>query len=47
MAAVLVSMKVSLQGYLAHEKPPPPYDRHRSLGMVLLKGPTGWQFLIR
>ena len=24
-----------LQGYLAHKKPPPPKDRHRSLGMVL------------
>jgi len=36
-----------IQGYLAHKKPPPPpQHHHRSLGMVLLKGPTGWRFLI-
>jgi len=27
-----------LQGYLAHKKPPPPKDHHRTLGMVLLYG---------
>ena len=30
------SGKAVLQGNLAHKKPPPPWDRHRSLGMVLL-----------
>ena len=24
----------------------PPWDRYRSLGLVLLKGPTWWRFLI-
>ena len=25
-------------------KPPPPWDHHRPLGIVLLKGPAGWRF---
>ena len=35
-----------LQGYLAHKKPQPPlpYEHHRALGMVLLKGPRGALF---
>ena len=27
-------------------KTPPPYDWHRSLGIVLLYGPEGWRFRI-
>ena len=34
------------QGYHARKKTPPPYEHHRSLGIVLLHGPTGWRFLI-
>ena len=26
--------------------PPPPQEHHRSLGIILLYGPTGWRFLI-
>ena len=26
----------ALQGYLAHKKPPPPEDHHRTLGIALL-----------
>jgi hypothetical protein len=36
----------TLQGYLTHEKPPPPQEHHRSLGIVQLFGPTGWRFLV-
>ena len=35
-----------LQGYLAHEKRPPPWDHHMALGMVLLQAPTGGLFHI-
>ena len=35
-----------LDGYLAHQKHPPPQDPHRSLGIVLLQGPTGVVFLM-
>ena len=35
-----------LQGYLAHKKHPSPRDRHRSLGIGLLTGPTGGVFLM-
>ena len=35
------------QGYLAHDKMSPPWDRHRSLGIVVLYGATGWRFLKR
>ena len=32
---------------MPHKKPPPPpQERHRSLGMVLLQGPAGLQFLM-
>ena len=41
----LVDPAARIQGYLAWKKPPPPSDHHRSLGMVLLQGPTGWQLL--
>ena len=34
----------SVQGYLAHKNPPPPQDRHRALGLVLLKGRKGGLF---
>ena len=40
-----VMSEAPLQGYLAHMKPPPPWDRHRSLGTVQLYGPMGWRFL--
>ena len=37
----------NVQGYLAHKiPPPPPTDRHKSLGMVLLEGPRRVHFLI-
>ena len=35
----------NVQRFLAQRRLPPPQDRHRSLGMVLLQGPTGWWFL--
>ena len=28
-----------VQGYLAEKKHPPPYDHHRTLGIVILQGP--------
>ena len=34
-----------IQGYLAHRKHPPPYDHHRAIGMVLLKGLRGRHLL--
>ena len=34
-----------LQGYLAHQLPPP-QDHRRALGIGLLKGPEEWQFLM-
>ena len=34
------------QGYLTHEKQPPPQDLHRALGIVLLQGPRGALFLM-
>ena len=34
------------QGYLAHKKRPPPQEHHRSLGIGLLKGPTGGVFVM-
>jgi hypothetical protein len=33
---LVIHSKSRLQGYLAHEKMPPPYDHRRALGMVLL-----------
>ena len=30
-----------LEGNLAHKKPPPPKDYHRTLDIVHLKGPNG------
>ena len=36
-----------VQGYLAHEKlPPPPYGHHRALGIVLPQGRRGSLFLM-
>ena len=29
-------VRMLLQGYLAHEESPPPYEHHRAFGMVLL-----------
>ena len=37
---------ISLQGYLAHKKPPSPQDFHRALGIGLLQGPSGRRFLV-
>jgi hypothetical protein len=36
----------TLQGYLAHKKPPPPLRLPRALGIVLLQGPRGALFLV-
>ena len=36
----------ALQGYLAHQKHPPPQNHHRSLGIGLLQGHTGGVFLM-
>ena len=35
-----------LQGYLAHQKLPPPRDHRRALGIGLLQDPRGVQFLL-
>ena len=35
-----------VQGSLAHKKQPPPLDHHRTLGIVLLKGPRRGVFLM-
>ena len=35
-----------MQRYLAHKKPPPPWDRHRTLRIFLLQGPRGRRFLM-
>ena len=35
-----------IQGYLAHKKPPPPWDHRRALGIFLLYGPRGGRFLM-
>ena len=34
------------QEYLVQKKHPSPWDHHRSLGIGLLQGPTGWVFLV-
>ena len=34
----------TLQGHRTHEKHPPPWDHHKSLGIGLLQGPTGGVF---
>jgi hypothetical protein len=39
-------MLVGVQGYLAHKQHPPPQDHHTALGIVLLQGPTGEDFLM-
>ena len=33
-------------GYFAHKTHPPPWEHHKSLGIVLLKGPSGGLFLM-
>ena len=41
------SFRATGQGYLAHnKKPPPPKDPPRTLGNVLLQGPRAVRFLI-
>ena len=35
-----------LKGYLADKKQPPPYDQHKTLGIVLLQGPRRGVFLM-
>ena len=37
----LATFVLNVQGYLAHKKHPPPWDRHRFLGTGLLNGPMG------
>jgi hypothetical protein len=36
----------TVQGYLAHQKPQPPLDFHRALGIVLMCGPKGACFFM-
>ena len=36
----------NIQGYLAHKKLPPPWDHRGALGIALLYGPRGAQFLM-
>ena len=35
----------ALQGYFAHKKQHPPLDHHRAVGIGLLWGPMGGEFL--
>jgi hypothetical protein len=44
---VRVDARRGIQGYLAHEKNPTPYDHPRSLGICLLQGPKGSRFLVQ
>ena len=41
-----MGVRGALQGYLAHKTQHPPWDHHRALGIVLLKGPRERLFLV-
>ena len=41
-----VMLMPEVQGYLAHQKPTPPRDHHRALGIGLLQGPRGGRFFL-
>ena len=43
---VILPKSRPLQGYLAHENPPPPQDYPRPLGTGLLSGPSRTRFLM-